>query len=784
MLTRVHFLFAGFRAKITWIVVGASALALLLACGAFTVNEYVTFEKDLIRRQAAVAKVVAANVSAAVLFDDPIVAEDILEAFSQSPEILRARVLDRDGETFAIYGDLGADHAENAESSPASALSSSATLLAAEERFAVHNDLLHLDVPIVIEPDVVGRLVVDVSMEGRSAILSSYLGIGLLVFSISILVAGLIGLVFARRVTGPVAALTRAMARIRKTRDYAAIVDVHAGDEVGEMVAAFNAMLGEIQTRDRELASLVHQLVDARDAAEAANVAKSQFLANTSHELRTPLNAIIGFSEILIEDSEAVGQTTQLSDLRRIHAAGRHLLSLINEILDLSKIEAGRLQLEIGEFSPGDLAREVADTIAPLIAKGGNRLSVELAPDLGMARSDAFKIRQCLMNLLSNAAKFTDSGEINLRVWRHRCGPRDALCFTVRDSGIGMTPEQIGNLFQAFTQADASVTRGFGGTGLGLTITRRMAQALGGDVTVESDVGIGSAFTLTIDATFEAERDNAQSAASAQLVASSLGPSSTNAGWVLVHDPAGALTLRLDALQKSGFQVRHVRDAEALAKAIDRERRPPVLALAAETARVPQSWRIFSAMAATPQLQATPRLAFCGLNARKRALARGANAAFPIPADDSALLALVRQFHTQRVGEVMIIDDDPVAGRVLEIAFRQFGWTARVVVDGVEALAAVEQRLPDLVICDWAMPRLDGAGLLREINGRCGAKAPACFIVSGTELTKAEKAALPPFVCGQFVKGAFSIRDLVDAARKALEPPEHNELPGVRTYSQ
>lgn len=265
------------------------------------------------------------------------------------------------------------------------------------------------------------------------------------------------------------------------------------------------------QLLEEKVKSRTVELLAAKEAAEAANIAKSQFLANMSHELRTPLNAIIGYSEMLQEEAEDLDQKDLIPDLKRIHGAGTHLLGLINDILDLSKIESGKVELYLETVNISLLIREIIIMVRPLVEKNANVLVVDCADNLGYMKTDLTKVRQSLFNLLSNACKFTKKGKITINVEKEyrKSGTLNGeehksailyILFKVTDTGVGISPERMEKLFQPFTQADASTTREYGGTGLGLAITKKLSRIMGGDIFVESEVGKGSTFTILLPA--------------------------------------------------------------------------------------------------------------------------------------------------------------------------------------------------------------------------------------------------------------------------------------------
>ena len=333
-----------------------------------------------------------------------------------------------------------------------------------------------------------------------------------LIFAISGLLAGPLTIVVGRHFRRGLGAL-RTGADAIGAGELKYRIPPLAKDEFGDLGRTFNDMAEnldsariELTSANAELERRQQELQMLMETAQSANRAKSVFLANMSHELRTPMNAIIGYSEMLAEQAEDLGQDVLIPDLRKINAACKHLLTLISDILDLSKIEAGKMDLALETFDIAEIVNEVSLTMQPLISKNSNDFIVEMPAVVGSMHADPTKVRQMLFNLVSNAAKFTISGFIRVRVSRLLIDGRDWVEFRVQDSGIGMTPEQLKRVFQAFTQADPSTTRKYGGTGLGLTITRSFCQMMGGDIGVESELGKGTTFTAILPAQVVKER--------------------------------------------------------------------------------------------------------------------------------------------------------------------------------------------------------------------------------------------------------------------------------------
>jgi PAS domain S-box-containing protein len=378
------------------------------------------------------------------------------------------------------------------------------------------------------------------------------------------------------------------------------------------------------------------ELKVAKEAAEEANRTKSMFLANMSHELRTPLNAILGYSEMLSEEAADIGQDSFVPDLKKIHGAGKHLLSLINDVLDISKIEAGKMDVFLEDFEIKPLIDDVTSTIQPLVDKNQNALIVSCPDDAGTMRADVTKVRQGLFNLLSNACKFTNEGRITLKVSRLDKDGADWLHFTVSDTGIGMTPEQLGKLFQAFTQADASTTRKYGGTGLGLAISRKFCQMMGGDITVTSEPGKGTSFTLQLPAVVQERKPEALKPRPAAANDAQGTP------VLVIDDDPNVHDLMRRFLGKEGFRIVTALSGEEGLK-LAREAPPDVIVLDVQMP-VMDGWVVLQQIKADPLLRDIPVVLVTMMDQKNLGYSLGANEYLTKPVDRERVASVLKKY--------------------------------------------------------------------------------------------------------------------------------------------
>jgi PAS domain S-box-containing protein len=398
-------------------------------------------------------------------------------------------------------------------------------------------------------------------------------------------------------------------------------------------------------TEQRQAELLLRQ----KEAAEAANIAKSRFLANMSHELRTPLNAIIGYSELLVEESEGIGHPEIAEDLKKIHVAGAHLLALISNILDLSKIEAGKMELWPEDFSVSALIEGLTATIDPLIRRGGNTLEVRAPRELGFMRSDLLKLRQVLLNLLSNAAKFTSEGRITLLARRLEGPGGEVIEFDVRDTGIGVAPADQARLFDDFAQVDATISRTFGGTGLGLALSRRFCRLLGGDLTLRSALGEGSTFSVRVPARLLRPGEAAEAATAATEGArpSPASAAKTRQTVLVIDDDPATLDLMIRALSREGIAVVAASSA-ASALTLAEALRPALITLDVLMPGV-DGWQVLAALKGTPSVASIPVIMMSISDDAQRGLRLGAADFLVKPLERERVLAALGR-HLRRDG--------------------------------------------------------------------------------------------------------------------------------------
>lgn len=540
-------------------------------------------------------------------------------------------------------------------------------------------------------------------------------------------------------------------------------------------LGVFAAWLALLQRR------VAVELASAKKSADTANRAKSAFLANMSHELRTPMNAILGYSEMLIEEAEEEGQEDFIPDLQKIHQSGSHLLALINDVLDLSKIESGKMEAFAEDFAVDSLLDDVSATALPLMAKNTNKLVIERGDQLGIAHQDLTKLRQCLLNLLSNAAKFSQDGTVTLRAERRIDAGSDWLILTVRDSGIGIPADKLDAVFEEFGQADQSTTRNFGGTGLGLPIARRFCQLLGGDLTVESQPGSGSTFRIRVPsvlpgatppeiaaprlAASEAEAATARAAGNRSAADR---PTGTERTVLVIDDDPEARDILERILRKDGFDVVTASTGEEGLRLVHAV--APIAITLDVMMPDMDGWSVLRALKADPNLQDIPVVMLTMFDDKTKGYSLGATDYLVKPIDKERLHEILSRYYApEKSCTVLLVEDDLSAREMMRRTLDKTGWEVVEAGNGRVALDEMAKRRPDLILLDLMMPIMDGFDFLIELHANADWRSIPVIILTAKDLTDEDRRVLSGRVEQILEKDAWSHDQVVALINKLIE---------------
>ncbi len=599
------------------------------------------------------------------------------------------------------------------------------------------------------------------------------------------------------KITKPILAITKAAMDI-VSGQRTAKAPVVTEDEIGTLATTFNQMTDELsesflslESKNNELESAKEQLalananlekkVHERTAqlentvkavkiaqaeAEAANATKSQFLANMSHELRTPLNAIIGYSEMLQEEAEDMGEEDFIKDLKKIQGAGKHLLQLINDVLDISKIEAGRMDLYLENFEIIAVLDEIIATIQPLVEKNSNTLIVNCSPDIGVMFADVTKVRQSLFNLISNASKFTQNGKIILTLNRYLQDKKEWISMQVQDTGIGMTPEQLDKLFKPFSQADASTTRKYGGTGLGLVITQKFAQMMEGEIGIESELDVGTIFTIKLPAQVRDRKNNVLEKSEAP--SPTLSTIFSGKKILVIDDDPTTHDLIRRFLEPEGFEVIATTDPEqGLQWAKDQY--PDGIILDVIMPKL-DGWAVLTRLKEDPELASIPVIMATILEDQSIGYSLGAIGYLTKPIQKEQLKRILDKYQSKLSSRLLlIVDDDPNNRSLMRRQLEKENWIVIEANNGKSALEKIEKNSPALILLDLMMPEMDGFEMINQLRQRQEWQQIPVIVITAKDLTEADRQQLNGYVEKIIQKGAYKRQDLLQEVRQLLE---------------
>lgn len=562
------------------------------------------------------------------------------------------------------------------------------------------------------------------------------------------------GYLFLHAIIKALTALSTAMFKITKNETgLKQRLSLTPYDDLNKVVTTFNIMAEslqytqehlqelvesrtiELQNVNQNLEKLVVQLNEAKKESEVANKAKSQFIANTSHELRTPLNAIIGYCELMAEEMQDVGHQHYLDDLSKIASSAKHLLTLINDILDLSKLEAGKIDVFLEDVDIPVMIKDLEAIILPLMNKNHNTFSYKIAPKVHIMHTDLVKIRQSILNLVSNAAKFTQQGTISLAVEDVVSNGKPFIQFSVHDTGIGLNPEQLGTLFKAFSQAEVSTTRRFGGTGLGLYLTKSFCEILGGDISIESEYGKGSAFTMILPLVSSMGTEKTSVVTLHDLNESIKSRAKT---VLIVDDDPKIHAIMQQSLEQAGIQVLHAFHGEECLD-LAKKYQPDLITLDVIMPMM-DGWSTLSALKSDAKLLNIPVILVSMLLEKDLGFALGAVDYVNKPIEPKLLMEKIEHIlpHNE-ISTVLIVDDETNSRNILKRAVKKTGWHVLEAKNGKEALEVISSNAPSVILLDLMMPEMDGFEVIQELQkNEQWAQIPV-LIITAKDLTQEER---------------------------------------------
>ena len=640
-----------------------TVVSLTLAGSAFLVYERVAYRSAAARQLTTLAQIVAESSTAALAFEDRRAAAETLAALRAEPNLVSACIYTSDGRPLAAF--VVHESRRDLPRRPG------------KEGGEFQDHHLVMFQPVIFEGERIGTVYLKRGLGDMYARLQQYALIVLAVMLLSSLAALAVSSKLQRVIWEPILRLAMIAGRVSARRDYSLRASKQGNDEIGVLVDSFNGMMEQIQARTTDLAEaqdalerhvadlcdeisqrqrVQEELLAANRAAEESSRAKSAFLASMSHELRTPLNAIIGYSEMLREEAEEQQQEKSARDLSRITASGKHLLTLINGVLDLSRMEAGKAELLWETASPAEILEDAANTVAPMAIKNGNKVSLHCPAGLPAMQMDVVKLRQSLYNLLSNACKFTQNGTVSVDVVPVTVDGVESIEWRVSDTGIGIAAPQISKLFKPFSQVDPSTSRKYGGTGLGLAITKRFCELMGGEITVASEPGKGSTFTIRLPR----KRPDIRAEAAAPETADrdeALVSEAKRRTILMIDDDSTMCDLMDRALTREGYRVlASASGPEGLRRA--REARPDAITLDVFMPGM-DGWTVLSSLKADPELADIPVILLTVSDDRRRASKLDAAEFLQKPVEPRRLVAVLDKLRQATApAPVLAADDD------------------------------------------------------------------------------------------------------------------------------